>query len=262
MARIFVREPNGSVVGTRTIENNDESCDPLLASTALAIALSIDPDAVLKAAASPPPVPAKPPAPPPQTPPPPPPPPPPPRLLPPPAAPVAPAPPRDDVALAARFVLGLGLLPKASAGFALGVDGALSPRFRWSAGVFVLPETRVEDGTFAFGLSAASLAGCVLPLTYSHFEAALCGGAKAGVIHAVVYTLQPTTPGDRLWVAADVSLELRFPVESWVFEVTADAIAPITRYRFQIESRPADEWVFREALPSALFGIGIGRRFQ
>jgi hypothetical protein len=248
VARLFLRQPKGDLVGTRVLESDEESCDPLLASTALAIALSIDPDAALGPVDAPvkaPPKPAPPPAPPPSPPPP----------------PAAPSGARHDAEITARFVMGVGLLPKVAPGFGLAASGRVVTRVRWAIGTYLLPEQQTSDRTFGFGLGALFVSGCASPVLATHFDLGLCLGLHAGVIHAVVYELLPTAPGDRAWVAGAGTLSVRVPLGSWVLQATADVVLPATRYRFRIETRPANDWVFRQELPSGLFSVGFGRRF-
>jgi hypothetical protein len=251
-AGVFVREGTGALVGTRRLESNEESCAAILEPTALAIALSIDPEAALRSptAVPRPPAPPLPPAPPPAPSPP----------------PVAPAPSpvhgaQEAIRVTGRFLTAFGLLPSVAPGFALAAEGRLAPRFTLAGAVEVFPETRTADGAFGFGQSDALVAGCALPVASPHFELALCADARGGVIHAVVYTLEPTTPGDRPWLAVGGSGEVRFCLLSWLFTASASALAPLAWYRFRIETRPPSEWVFRQGQPSGMASVGFGRRF-
>jgi hypothetical protein len=165
-AHVYVRDQAGALQGTRDLNSHAVDCAPLSAAVTLAIALAIDPDAALTP--HPPATPAAvvPPAPePPRFPerviirePPPP---------PPPTAP-APAPPtpalrRPSAVTTASVLVAGGLLPKASPGLTLEEDLAVYHALHSALGIVYFPEERTRDGSFGFGLTAATLGACLEP---------------------------------------------------------------------------------------------------
>ena len=92
---------------------------------------------------------------------------------------------------------------------------------------------------------------------YARGWVGLCGDVAAGVIHAVVFDLEPTRPGDRPWMGvsttAKASLRLFGPVTA---EMGGGAIAPVLRQRFLVEGRTAA--VFEEATLGGIGLLGLG----
>jgi hypothetical protein len=242
IARIRALGPDGELLGARTLRSDAADCGSLGEAAALAVALVIDPDAVARVASAQPPPAALPPA------------------APPPAATGVP---RDGPPawLDARAALSSGLLPGAAPGFVL---GAQLPIVQWLSTAFDLrffpeQETSAEGARYAFGLSAAALGLCIEALQQPALGLSLCGLGQLGAIHAVVYDLQPTAPGDRLWAAASAKLQLHVPIGRVRLALAGLLTAPFTRHAFKASGR--DDTIFRQ--PAIAFGgeLGVGLRF-
>jgi hypothetical protein len=241
-AHLTVHDGTGAVVGARDLSSDADDCEAVEAAVTLAIALAIDPEAALR--------------PPPETPAPPP-PPPPPEVAACPSTTCPPPPPNMPASLTGRLSLSTALLPKTALGVGLAADVEPVRRIHGTVGFLLLPETKTAAGDFAFGLTAASLGACGDVWTSGSWAAALCGQAYGGAIHSVVLALEPTTPGDRLWLGAGASARLSGNVfRALRAEVAAEATAPLVRHRFFVEGAPGT--VFQQAPVGALVSIGVG----
>lgn len=263
-AVIFVRGDGAGPVGTREIGSEAVGCGSIEAASVLAIALAIDPDAALR-----PPEPTPRPAPP--------------APLPAPAAPLpapplpapfvmAPrpiAPPRTPVAprdrlgfsgLALRVGAGFGLLPQITPGVALAGHVSLGSRVDLTAEALWMPEARTDDARFAFGLTALSLGACFVPVRADSVDLAACAALWGGALHAVVFDLEPASPGDYPWVAASAAPRLRVRLGPHVhLEAGAHLLFPITRPPFTVSG-----WkdpVFRQSPLAVLPFVGLGANF-
>jgi hypothetical protein len=152
----------------------------------------------------------------------------------------------------------MGLLPATSLGFAWSAEGPANRPFLASVGVLYLPEVRTAARDFGFGLTTAWLGGCAQAWGERSIALAACAKVLAGGIHAVVYTLEPTTPGDRPWVAASLEARIRGRIIGpCVAELGGEAFFPITRQRFRVSGQ--SDPVFQEATVgvAGLAGIGV-----
>lgn len=295
LARIYIRDEGGALLGAREIDDASPSCSALDAAVVLAVALAIDPNAALAppravvptnpppTSATPPPASATPPPSPstlppsqsgapsaePQEPRP--------AAIPAPSAAAAPpfatplaapqpppparAPTLDPlfVASTVRVLFASGLLPSGALGFSSAAEVGAG-RLRGTAGLLWFPEVDAADGSFSFGLAAGSLGGCVDPHVRSTLRLGLCAGALAGAFHAVTRAVTPTNPGDRAWVAASVAgraeLRLAGPL---IAHTSLEAVIPITRYRFVVLGREAP--VFEPPPVAAIAAVGLGVMF-
>ena len=278
-ARLYLRDARGALVGSRDLTSDAPDCEPLEAAATLAIALAIDPDAALRplpspdaasptaaaapaATAAPPlalppappsvPTPSSVPTPPPAHPPP----------APPPevsrtAEPLPPQPPRNAVRVTARAVLGTGILPSASPGFAWSAEAPAERVLVGSAGVLYFPEVRTAARDFAFGLTAAWLGACAQAWGGRPVSLAVCAKVLLGALHAVVYQLEPTEPGDRFWSGASLAGQARFRIVGpLVLEVGGELLVPITRQRFMVSGQSAP--VFQESAAGVAGFAGLG----
>ena len=59
-----------------------------------------------------------------------------------------------------------------------------------------MPERKTADERFGFGLSAFGLGACWNILAQGAIDLGACGSLWGGALHAVVYQLTPTRPGD------------------------------------------------------------------
>jgi hypothetical protein len=167
-----------------------------------------------------------------------------------------------------RAVAGFGLLPATAVGLALAAGGRVVARLSWSAGALWFPEVGTpplltgDISQYAFGMTAVWLAPCVDGIQRERIAVGGCVGVLAGAIHAVVYNLEPVTPGDRLWlgVAAGPRVRLRL-IGPVVAEAGIDAVVPLIRYRFATRGgTPADATVFQQNVVavSAWIAAGVG----
>ncbi|MFT3768837.1 MAG: hypothetical protein QM820_25615 [Minicystis sp.] len=274
-AGIYVRGKHGALAGSRELTSEALDCATIEAASVLAIALAIDPEASTRPAAAAPsaaPPTAAPnavtPAPDAMTP----------AVLQPapsasisappsitasPPAPRSPPPSSDRLGgsgLALRAGLGLGLLPAPAPGVSLAGHFALTRSAQITAEALFLPEARTSDGRFGFGLTALSVGACVVAFGGSAADLAACGSIWGGALHAVVYDLQPTAPGDYAWAGAAATPRLRVRIAPHVHaEVGAHVLVPITRRPFVV-SGWADP-VFRQAPVTVLPFAGLGVNF-
>jgi hypothetical protein len=271
LVRIHVRDRDGQTLGFRTLDSRDDDCSGVFSATALALALTADPDLVVREAVpqtsdpgsvAPPTPPARAPA----------------AREASPSAPVtvppntgepSPAPeapvvrrvvvverpvpvepkptlttPGQPLAFAAGPLLGVGVVPGIALGAAL--RGAWQHQTGWGwqiAGRFVKSNrtgASAEPAEFGIGLSAASTAVSFAPLN-DDVRFALGAGLHFGALHVTVYAPAPTRggPGDYLWAAlgphADLAVRLKGPVRLGLF---LEALIPLTRHRFFIENEP------------------------
>jgi hypothetical protein len=257
-ATMYVREADGKLSGSREFTNAAENCEALDAAVTLAIALVIDPSAALGAPpANPTPQETLPPPPPPP--------------VVPPSPPIVTAPPkpheqspppppvplRESTAITARAIAQVGLLPEASFGAAISTDIPIYQALRATAGFFFLPEVRTAAQDFGFGLAAGFVGACVEPWRKTRVVPSLCASIEVGAIHAVVYVLEPTQPGDRVWSAASLTPAIRVRVVGpLTLDAGADLVVPITRHNFVVEGQPGT--VFQQSPVSGVFFLGAG----
>jgi hypothetical protein len=249
VARIQLRGQNGELQGERSLRS-DGSCDTLADAVALALALSIDPDAALA-----------------------------PRPAPPQAAPAearaqqlarpnqtkpretaAPAPRLPAGSLSASMLGAHGLLPGIALAARLEGELALGPRFRLFATGAFFPEQSTAGGDFAFGLSTGGLGGC-LDFAFGRISVAPCAAIVAGQLHSVVRNGEPTRPGAHLWTAASALARLRVTLLPALFlELSAGAFVPFRAEEFRVMGR--SQTVFRQTAVAPVLGLGMGTTFR
>jgi hypothetical protein len=269
-ARIFVRNASGNLVGSREMSSDAAECAPIESAVTLAIALAIDPDAALRSPGSPPAgrTPSSP------------------TVLSPPAAtcppcPAAngtapapcPAPPLCPVAkplaeaevsgssrsstVTLRGVLAGGLLPSASPGIEVAAKLPVWGALQVVAGAILLPEVRTATSDLGFGLTAAWAGACADAWSGRWGAASLCAAAMLGAIHAVVYVLEPTTPGQQLWGGASVTPAIRVRIAGpLVLEAGGELVVPATRQQFTVGGRPGV--AFQESPVAGVGFLGLG----
>ena len=166
----------------------------------------------------------------------------------------------------ARATLLGNVLPSPSMGAGLEGHVRLGRYARVLLGGLVQPEMR--DGSYAFGLSAGS-AGACFGVGFGGRESgaegdrlwiAACGRALVGGMHAVVYRLEPTEPGQRLWAAATfgASAELRL-AGPFGLEASAFALTSLVRPRFFVSG--TNETVFTVPAAGGGGSLGLFARF-
>jgi hypothetical protein len=158
-----------------------------------------------------------------------------------------------------RVVGSAGLLPQIAPGVGFATTGRIGRTLRWSAGMTWFPEIAQEpDRGLSFGWTAGHAAMCGAVSPGARWTVALCGGGAVGAIHSVVHRLVPVRSGDQPWVGLNASGWIRFRIVSVLHvEVGAEALFPLTRQRFVIES--SGELIFQQspAIGMASFGVGV-----
>lgn len=154
-ATLRVRDGDGSLLGERTLTHDATRCAPIADASALAIALAVDPDAVVEPASSTAPAPSSPP----------------PRPRAPRRAPTPPGP-SITVGLLGGFNVGINSWPTATVGVAAAVEAPSG----WSARlrVDVAPGTSTSDGHFVFGFTRATVLGCGAPWRTPRMALSVC----------------------------------------------------------------------------------------
>jgi hypothetical protein len=257
-AELRVRDGARAQIGQRELSSPVPDCAPLGDAVALAVALTIDPNAAayappaLAAGAPPPrseplglwaqnPVVSCPPV---------------------PSCPAqAPCPRCEEprgahVEVAARGVVAGGILPGPSPGVAIfaAYGGAA---LRGTLGLMYLPERELDGRPFSFGLTTGALGACWVPVRESGLEGALCGEAQLGAIHAVVRELTPLETGDHLWVAVGagplLSIGLVPPLR---LELGATVVVPLERKQFAVVGEPTP--AFESSPVGAVGFLGLG----
>lgn len=272
-AHVYVRDAGGALVGSRYFASESPDCAALDAAVALAVALTIDPDAALRsasatgttagparpavteAARASTPAPSSPAA----------------GATPPVAAQTRPKPdagpvsapshpwrPNTAVFTTRALLVAPGVLPSTAGGLAFSTEAPSDQPIHGSAGLMYLPEAPTPDH-FAFGLTAAWLGVCAQPWRTPRAAFTLCATSLLGAIHAVVpagYT--PVNPGERIWAAASLSAGLRVRlIGPLLAELGGQLLVPIPRTSFTIahSSGPPE---FREQAAGIMGFAGLG----
>lgn len=271
---------DGAPPTVREFSDHGLSCDGIVAAAAVHIMLTTDPEAGLAPPADAPPPPAA------ETPPSPPPPPADVRPPSPPssavrspeppfpwpaetraAPPPAEGPPPAGISVAWRGFASVGIVPSPGAGVALSGEWSFLPRWTLETGALWLPEQHATRRTFAFGLTAGWLGGCLETVRSRSLVLGLCGRVVAGAIYAVIYgdeqitpTILPTDVGSRAWVSLGAGTRLGIRIVGPLrLETGIDLFAPMTRYSFQLQDgQPAG--FEQPAIAGAAFG-GVGVTF-
>jgi hypothetical protein len=240
VARVRLRDDQGSLIGARDLSSEAPTCGPLGAALSLTLALLIDPDA--------PPPPATP------------------RevalVCPPPPAPhpTPRTPRRPVVQVSAEATAVWGVVPDVAPGVALRTELALSRGWRLAVGVTTLPTSRVDApaSRFAFGWTAASLGACVSPTSNNILRFDVCASARLGALHVSVDGVAAQHTGDRLWASAHLEPRLRARVVGPVV-VTAEANVgvPFTRESFGVAGTSAAVFEVSPVTLAASLGAGV-----
>jgi hypothetical protein len=283
--RIQVRDAFGDEIGRRELENKSEDCAGVFSATALALALTIDPEAAIVVAESPATAvaaapmsasmsteaardasaPTPPPA----------------EKAPRPDASALEVPPEpsdrehadaDDrslgalsprtsgaVSASARGALALELLPAPSPGVEVFIDWHDASRFGAAIGMgyFRAVEADAAAGSYRFGLTELALDALYDVVRHDPWSIVVRLGVRGGALRAVVLDPVPTDPGDHAFVAAAAGLQVLLGVAGpLVAEVGATGIAPLLRRRFLAEgiSEPA----FAQPAVGAIVYGGLG----
>lgn len=270
-ATVRVADLSGTIVGTREFESAAPDCAELRDSVALAIALMIDPDALLHALVTAEPAPAAPAerssaepsrertaTPPPER-------------APEPAPPPVPSRTPWLVSPTASVALGVGPLPSPAVG--LIADVGVKPPHFWGVDVvggFWVSQTEsaVDGATTDFSLAFGGLAVCPANAPSDRPGFAICGGASVGALTSAGHGF--STSQTRTGVLADVlvSAALRIPLAGpLAFQLRADIGLTAFRdeYRY-FDAENQSHKVFEPAAASASLAAGLSmnipRRFS
>ncbi len=259
---------DGTATGTRELKITGESCSAIDEPVALALAITIDPEAALapKLDAPKPPLATPPPV-----------------LA---AAIVAPAAPKVIVRDERVFVpvpakapdvegdlriapqLAVGLLPHAALGLELGAS--LKTAFAWpielSGGILTDSQTHGSDGGAVFSLGYGALALCPTTqrATSDPFWISACVGAQGGVMRGRGFGYDQPADSSASWVATfgDVRLSARLTGPLFA-QIGAGLLAAIVRPRFTYvaaDGKPVD--VFQESSIAGRFQLSLGFHFS
>jgi hypothetical protein len=237
--------PDGGVLGQRELSTEEPSCGAIAESAALAIALMIDPEAVLGPdnAAPPPPEPA-----------------------PVPTVAVAPPPPEPwRGALELSAGLYAGLLPDVVPGFSVRAlvvppDGRLG--FDLGGTYFSKQTVAVGGGGNAIFTLAVAEAGVCLPPPRRSVALSGCAVAEVGRLGARGSGI----PNEKSWERWVVDLDARGtvsfrPADRWVFSLTLAVIAPLVRDSFNVSLTNPPRGVFQMSPVAGGGYFGVGYSF-
>jgi hypothetical protein len=246
-ATLRVRDREGTLLGERTLTHDAERCDPIADASALAIALAVDPDAVIdepaRAQATPPTAPPSP----------------------------RPRPPRPRAPRAAARPAGpslaLGILGGVSAGITpspapiVGLVGAVGLSPRWSARLRVdlAPSRSSGDPGFVFGFTRATALGCGAPWRSESLALTACAGLSGALVHAAVRNGRALDAGDQPWLGAVVSAGLQWSPWAWCF-VGVEAEGAVALARSSFRYRPDGAEIVTQPLVSGGGSVTLGLR--
>ncbi len=255
-ARLYVRDADGGLVGVREFASDAPTCATIGRSVALAIALTIDPDARLNTPAQPPAAPAPTPTPPP---------------TPVSGPPVAPRPTRPrpgdrlsrsrTMSVVARAVGSVGLFPAVALGVGLGLEGTVVRRLRWHGGVVWYPEVRTStrNSTLGIGMVSAAVGACADAVDTALVLVGGCVTAHLGSLHTVAYDFAALDPAERPWGALSFGTRVALNVGPFRFDVRLDLLVPFSRYRFSV--RGSSDPVFEQSAVAGVLQFGAGASF-
>jgi hypothetical protein len=247
---IAMRAADGKLLGSRSLASTASDCRSIATAAALTIAILIDPDVLSRAPAA---APAPPPPPPP----------------PPAAAPAAPPPTAGfpPGRVTALVGAGWGLLPGIAPGAGLTATADVARRAAIGVATVFFPEQRTAapDDGFAFGLAYGQVVGCFVvtgPTAVARWE--ICGGGTAGVLHAVVFSGEPTGPGQRWTFALAELTRVIIPLfGAAALEIGVEATQPLPRRAFFVEGRPPGmDTVFTQPVSTFTGWLGVGLRWR
>lgn len=258
---LYWRAPDGTGAGTRQIHDDGATCEGAVRNTIVSIAVALAANAVDARPSSPPSKvtgsTAPPPSPPTSTAP----------ALPPPAVPV-PMPPTasgpgpGDVLLGG--VVAVGWLPGVAYGVQLVAEPVVSGRMRATLTATALAETAQKLQGVSAGFAAvefgADLCGVLLSHPQRWIEASACGGLRAGVVQAFVYSGPQNAGGGQGSFALEAGGELRSnPLGPLLLGLTFFGRVNATRYELAGSSAGAP--VYTQDVGGFVTTLRLGMRF-
>ena len=238
-ATLRVRDRDGALLGERALTRDAAACDAIADASALAVALAVDPDAVVDEPS--PPAPAVPPPPPPRA----------------PRAPGASG--GATLALGALGGVSAGITPSAAPTF--GLVGAVELSPRWSARLRLDAATAQPsaDGVAAIGFTRATATACVAPWRSRSVAVGVCAGVAGAVVHAAVRGARALDAGDRPWLGATATAGVRWsPAAWWYVGVEAEAAVALARTSFRWG--PDEREIATQGLASGGGSVSLGLR--
>lgn len=260
---VYVRAADGETVGHRSLQGDEPGCSALLAATALAIALVIDPEAaarepVASATFEPLPAPATTPALP--------------SAAPPQSAPpvtvtrverVLVKEPRALLTASARGHLTGALVPRVSPGFELSFGARFPGRWGVAASASYVPSksAAVGIGSVDVGLTRASLLGTYDVASGEAVRWLLGAGPSFGALHLAVREPAPVTdPGDYLFLSIALESSLKVSVTRAIFvELGVAGALPLRRQEFLVRGQAEPVW--RQPILAGSGFLGVGAQF-
>lgn len=260
--RVQLRDDRGKDLGSNEYTSESDTCESIESAAVLAISLIIDPNARSAASASasasasavlscppPPPAPACPSCPPPKVE----------RVLV--MAPVTASPPRlPDSTFTLHTGVAAGLVPGASPMVGLSASLPLDARWSLTGNAMWVAESKPSDDRFSFSLTAFGAGVCRgMPIASTWLGG--CASAWLGTIPAVVYSLRPTDPGDRLFAAISAGPFVRGNLYRGLHaELGADLFVPLVRRSFTVAGWQDPVW--KQPAVGAAIHFGLGMHFR
>ena len=159
----------------------------------------------------------------------------------------------------ARKQLPVSYLPKPAVGVAAVGDFESGDTWHATAGMLWLPEVSSDRGDVAFGITTGLLGACADVTESTSAALSICGAAQVGATHTAVLKLEPTDPGEKLWLAVASGPRLSVqPVGSLAFELGGELVVPFVRQEYRVQGR--QDAVFRQPPVAGLVFVGVGLR--
>jgi hypothetical protein len=249
-AEIEMRDAEGASLGSRRVESDSANCTSLASAAGLAIALMIDPDALLEPTPATPP-PAPPPA------------------QPDPAPGVPPVEPAAQrprrLALVASLLLVSRALPRPALGGRLATELRLVGRLDASLALAVLAERRgiLRGEDVSFGLLWGGLGPCYRLIDSATVKLSGCATFLFGALRSVVFDPSRARTSQLPWAAAAAGVRVGVsPLGPLQLDGGVDLMTPLYRRDYLVERAPGDHVsVFSDpALAGAAF-VGVGVQY-
>ncbi len=248
LAQIEMRDSAGSQLGSRRVESDNPSCTSLGSAAGLAIALMIDPDALLESPSAPTPPPsavARP--------------------APPPKAPRAEPAPRRRIALLASLVGVSRALPQPALGGRLDAELSVIGRLDVSLALAFLPERReVRQGEdVSFGLLWGALGPCYRLVDASSITLSGCATFSFGTLRTVVFDPSRARTSQLPWSAVATGVRVGLsPLRRVQLEGGVDLMTPLYRRDYLVERAPDQHVsVFSDPAVAGAGFIGLGVQY-
>lgn len=167
----------------------------------------------------------------------------------------------DGVVVTLGAVVSHGLLPGWGVGARLRTHGPLLRWMRWRVAMSYWPEQRAErDGAdFGIGLTGLSVGACA-GQRWGQVSLHGCMDVELGVMHSVVFSPAPSSPGDEVWGAAYADLRVALHAVGPIEVALHGGLAvPLHRLRYRVAERT--EVVFEPSVVAPTVGVDIGVRF-